>query len=78
MRPITIFNWPLLRAVVWLKRCALSLESIADSQRAMIALGRELHPASRPIKKAEIAVASVTEWNRTYAEEHPSSIDGES
>ena len=71
MSPITMFNWPLMRAAVWLKRCAISLASIADSQRQLVEIERELHPASRPIKKAEISVASVAEWNKSYADEHP-------
>jgi hypothetical protein len=73
MSPIAMFNWPLMRAIIWLKRCATSLASIADSQRSLVAIERERTPATRPIKKTEFTVASVAEWNKHYDEEHPSS-----
>jgi hypothetical protein len=64
--------WSFGRAVVWLKRSALALERIADSQRDLAFVARAdyslRHPATRPIRKAEFGVADIDEdWNKRYA-----------
>jgi hypothetical protein len=64
-----ILAWQLSRAVVWLKRLALA-------QEALVAIERQRTPAPRPIRKAEISVASVADWNKKWEEEHPV-YDGE-
>jgi hypothetical protein len=68
--PIPMFNWPLLRAVALLKRIAISLEQL-------VAIERQRTPAPRPIRKAEISVASVADWNKKWEEEHPVYDTGE-
>jgi len=66
-----ILAWQIARAVVILKRLTLAAESLADSQRQLVAIERQRTPAPRDIRKAEISVASVEDWNKRWTEEHP-------
>jgi hypothetical protein len=52
-------------------RMITALESIAVSLKELVVIERERTPASRPIKKAEITVASVADWNDRWQHEHP-------
>ena len=67
--------WGLGRAVVWLKRSALALERIAESQRDLAFVARAdyslRNPARRPVRKAEFGVADIEEdWNKPFVERH--------
>ena len=64
-------SFAILRLVAWVKRLVLAAESLADSQRQLVAIERQRTPAPRDIRKAEISVASVEDWNKRWTEEHP-------
>ena len=64
-------SFAILRLVVWVKRLTLAAESLADSHRQLVAIERQRTPAPRDIRKAEISVASVEDWNKRWTEEHP-------
>jgi hypothetical protein len=66
-----ILAWQLARAVGWLKRLAIAAESISATQHELLSIERERTPARGAIRKAELDVASVDEWNATYREQHP-------
>jgi len=69
--PIYALNWPMIRAVVLLKRCAKALESIADTQAKLLTVERERTPAIRPVRHAEFSLASPSEWDKQYLIDHP-------
>jgi hypothetical protein len=66
-----ILAWQVARGVAWLKKLVSASESVAGSLRELVAIERQRTPARRDIKKAEITVASVADWNRAYDEAHP-------
>lgn len=55
--------WALLRALAWLKRGVLALESIAESQRALVSPQRTKAP-----KMGEVFTPSVEERNEAWQE----------
>ena len=57
--------WLMLRAVAWLKRAALALESIAASQRLLA----EEHKKRKSPRIAEVFVPSTEEMNDRFIEE---------
>lgn len=68
--------WSFGRAVVWIKRGALALERIADSQEQLASVAYQefnlAHPTRRAVKAAEFGVADVdADWNKLWAEQHP-------
>jgi hypothetical protein len=66
-----IIGWQIARMVAWLKRICAAIESIAGSLQELVAIERERTPARRGIRRAEISVSSVKEWNKQWEQEHP-------
>ena len=64
-------SWLLMRAIIHLKRCSLSLASIAESQRIIASASLRATPEKRPKPRvAEVFTPSIDSLNETWESEH--------
>lgn len=66
-----------LRSLVYLRRAARALESIADSQCELVRIERERTPGYKPPRPTVFDVASVADFNKRYRTEHPELEDAD-
>ncbi len=70
-----ILAWQLGRAVIWLKRLALAQEQITAVMRDQWASEQARFPLPHARRPTEFAVASVTDWNKRWEDDHPDVTD---
>ena len=72
---MTLWNWPLLRNLALLRRATLALESLAASQRDLLALEKRRlarqFPERAVPRPTRIEVATVDDFNSGHRDAYP-------